>query len=91
MNKPHWNSEEAMTLAQMYKSGASISLISKRLNRTEKSIYNYINRNRDRLKLGRRQRIPLADVKLETAIMPTKRNQSLWERMIDDIIGVIKK
>jgi transposase len=88
MNKPHWTKAEVESLVFMYRAGTPVAEISQSLQRSKASVQNYVYRNRDKLGLGRRKQPP---VTLETAIMPTKRNQSFWERMIDGVIGAIKK
>ena len=85
MNKPHWTQKEKELLVFMYKAGTSAKGIAQSLGRTEKAVYNFINRNRDELNLGRRKS------ETQSIAMPTEENKRGWLSWLDNIIDGLKR
>ena len=82
MNKPLWTNQEKESLCFMYKAGIPIKDIAKSIGRTEKSCYNFIQRNRDALDLGRRK----TKRSKSTVAIPIKENMRGWLSWIDRLI-----
>ena len=86
MAKSIWTQKERELLTFMYRAGTSVKGIAQSLGRSEKAVYNYVNRNRDELDLGRRKSKPQSSV-----AMPTQQNKRGWLAWIDSIIDGLKK
>lgn len=81
MNKPLWTDKDVQALVFMHKAGTPVSGIARSLGRTEKAVYNYINRNRDDLGLDRRKSKTTSSVS-----MPAEENKRGWLSWIDRLI-----
>lgn len=80
MSKQHWTKWEQEALVNMWAEEKPVSEISIVIGRSDKSIYHYVHRNRDRLCLDYRKKRKHPDA---ATVMPTREGKRFWMGLID--------
>lgn len=80
MNKKRWTQWEQDVLVSLWKEDKPVNEISIIMGRSEKSIYQFVIRNRERLNLNRRKRKKQSE---NIGVMPTPAGKRFWLGLID--------